>query len=94
MASPAVTPGRARAAEESYRRSFRDAVMPHLGTTPAKAAYLEAALDILWEYDGLSPYEMAVNAWNSGNRELYESALADDRRLAELAAAVRSGEEG
>ena len=94
MASPAVSPARALAAEESYRQSIRDAVMPHLGTTPEKAAYIEAALDILWEYDELSPYEMAVNAWNSDNRELYESALADDHRLTELAAAIKSGEEG
>ncbi len=89
-----VTARRARAAEESYRKSIHGAVMPHLGTTPEKATYLEAALDILWEYDELSPFEMAVNAWNSGNRDLYESALADDHRLTELAASIRSGEDG
>lgn len=90
MASPAARPRNARAGEESYRKSIRDAVMLHLGTTPAKAAYCEAALGSLWEYGELSPYDMAVSAWNSGNRELYESALADDDRLTELAEEAKS----
>ena len=90
MASSKTSVGNARATEERYRASLRDVVMEHLGTTPEKAAWCEAELDVLWEYGELSPFEMAVNAWNSGNPKLYEHALADDARLTALAEKARA----
>lgn len=70
------------------RRSVEDAVMPVLGTTPARRAWLEASFEVLWEYGELSPFEAAMNAWEDGDMDLYEAALADDARLTELAEAA------
>ncbi len=92
MALPKVGPGIARAAEERYRTSVRDAMLEHLGKTPEQAAWCEAALDVLWEYGGVSPFRVAANALHRGNLELYEHALADDARLHRLAEATKAAE--
>ena len=90
MASLKASTGNARASEERYRTSLRDMVMEHLGTTPEKAAWCEAELDVLWEYGELSPFRFAAEIGHSGNRELYEQALADDARLTALAEKARA----
>jgi len=92
MEPPKVKPGKAVASEERYRASFRAAVLEHLGKTPERAAWCDAALDILWEYDGMSPYSVAAIAWRKGYRALHERALADDRRLTDLAKAAKVSE--
>ena len=88
MAPLKTSPGNARASEERYRASVRGAVMDHLGTTPERAALCESALEVLWEYGGLSPFEVAAEAWWTGDRDLYEQAVADEARLDALARAV------
>jgi len=90
MASLEGNTGNARATEERYRTSVREAVLDHLGTTPESAAWCEAALDTLWEYGGISPFMVAANALHRGDRKLYEHALADDVRLRELAEAAKA----
>ena len=79
---------RARASEARLHRSIRDAVMPVLGTTAEKAAYVEASLDMLREYGELTPFEMAMRAWDAGDMKLYEACQADRKRLATLARAA------
>ncbi len=83
-----VTIESARAGEERYRTSLRDAVMPHLGKTPEQAAWCEAALESLWEYGEMSPLWAAMLAWRRGETDLQEKALADDARLTALAEAA------
>lgn len=92
MASPKVSIENARASEERYRTSIREAVLGSLGTTPERILWCEAALEILWEYGELSPFEVAAGAWRSGNQDLYERALADDARLTALAEAAKAAE--
>ena len=92
MTSSKASAGNARAGEERYRTSIREAVMEHLGTTLERVAWCEAALDVLWEYDELAPFEVAMNAWCRGDREIYEEASADDARLDALAAAAWAAE--
>ena len=79
---------KAGASEARLHRSIRDAVMPVLGTTPEKAAYAEASLDMLREYGETTPFEMAVRAWEAGDMKLYEACRADRKRLAALARAA------
>ena len=88
MVFPEVAGSKARASEERLHRSIRDAVMPVLGTTPEKAAYVEASLDAFREYGELTPFEMAMRAWDAGDMKLYEACQADRRRLAALARAA------
>ena len=88
MAAP-VTLGTARTGEEEYRTAFRDAVIPHLGTTPERAEWCGAAIESLWEYGERSPLLTAMAAWRRGDAELCERALADDARLHALAEAAR-----
>ena len=66
MDSPRNKVARARASEERLHRSIKDAVMPILGTTPARRAWLEAAFEIQWEYDRFTPLEMARAALERG----------------------------
>ena len=80
----------ARASEERYRSSFGEAVMAQLSDTPEEAAWCEAALEALWEYDGESPFRAAVHARRSGRKRLYERALADDARISALAKAANA----
>ena len=83
--------GRARASEERLRHSIMDAVMPILGTTPARRAWLEAAFEILWRgYYPSTPLEMARSALERGDMKLYEACLADEARLKALEEAIEA----
>ena len=88
MVFPETAGTKARAGEARLHRSVRDAVMPVLGTAPEKAAYVEAALDMSREYGELTPFEMAMRAWEAGDMKLYEACQADRKRLARLARAA------
>jgi len=92
MTPPAVQSGNARATERRYRSSVRNALMAHLGKTPEEATWCVAALEVLWEYGGVSPFRIAANARHKGNQELYRRALADDARLTALAKAAKASE--
>ena len=93
MASPKASIGNAQAGEERYRMSIREAVLEHLGKTPEGVAWCEAALESLWEYGERSPFQVAADAWHSGNRELHKKARTDDARLAALAKAAADAAE-
>ena len=68
-------------------------MMERLGTTPEWKAWCEAELEVLKEYGGYRPFQVAASAWESGNKKLYELALADDARLTALEEAARSADE-
>ena len=91
MASPKASIENARASEERCRASLREVVMgaswERLRRRPPGA---RRNLRLSGKYGELSPFDMAVNAWNSGNRELYEHALADDARLTALSERARA----
>ncbi len=88
MASSEIAGVKARESEARLHRSIRDAVIPVLGTTPERAAYVEASLDMFREYGELTPFEMAMRAWEVGDMKLYEACQADRKRLATLARAA------
>jgi len=71
----------ARASEERCRTSIRDAVQGVLGTTPERRAWVDASLDVMFELDGMTPFEAAMKAWKRGDRNMFDRALAIERRL-------------
>ena len=88
MVSSEIAGVKARESEARLHRSIRAAVMPVLGTTPERAAYVEASLDMFREYGELTPFEMAMRAWEAGDMKLYGACQADRKRLAALARAA------
>ena len=94
---PAVTPRSRRTAGGSarpesghrsecrLRETIKDATIATLATDGADRDRLSEMFEIVWEYQGRSPFAAACDAYREGNHEAVEIALADDRRLSTLA---------
>jgi len=88
MASPGVNIEDARAGEERYLTSLRKVMLDLFGKTPERVAWCEAVLEAEREYGDISPYEAAVYASKTGDRKMYERAVADYYRIDSLAEAA------